>query len=78
MVLTSDVRPGETLYYIGAYILDALKKNEGLVPLHVEELFGRVRDLHGVESDSFNLGMDWLFLLGIVDIDQNGRVVRCS
>lgn len=77
MVLTSDTKPDDTLYCIGAYILDALSKTANTDSVHVAELGELAKKLHGVSSTSFTLGMDWLYLLGALDMDRKGRVVRC-
>lgn len=77
-MLTSDTKPDETLYCVGAYILDAYASLSHCGDVHIADLCESTKKLHGVSSANFTLGMDWLYLLGAVDMDRKGRVVRCS
>lgn len=77
MVLSRDMRPEDTLYCIGASILGALYDSKQDSGATVESLAQHVMTEHGITSQQFFLGMDWLYLLGAIKMDE-GVVVACS
>lgn len=77
VILTSDVHPEMTLYYVGGRILELLLDGAS-GPCPVEVLAQRAHDEAGVSSENFTLGMDWLYLLGAVRLDDAGGVCLCS
>lgn len=77
MILTGDVRPEETLYYIGGQILSHLQDALRSGGVALGELAHDVCESCDISSAQFFHGMDWLFLLGALDI-RDGEVVLCS
>lgn len=74
MLLPDSVHPEQTIYYNGAFILDALK---GKSDLTISELYEKVRSAKDMSITIFTLSIDWLFLLNALIIDEDGRVKSC-
>jgi hypothetical protein len=76
MLLPDNIQPEFTLYYIGGLILKYLKKNN-TIPL--VDLFQMLKEKNSTISfSSYLLSLDWLFLLNIAEVKDNGRVILCS
>lgn len=77
MILSGDVRPEETLYYIGGMILQFLQEVPRDGVIFVEELAREICESRGISSSQFLYGMDWLYLLGALTV-RGGEVILCS
>ena len=76
MPLSTDTRPEATPYYCGGCILKAVgHQPEGLSLL---DLYEMVRSEDGMGSATFVLGLDWLYLLQVISINEEGRITLCS
>ena len=75
MLLPDNVHPENTVYYNGAFVLGAARARPGLDWL---DLYAEVRDSRKMSVAVFVLCLDWLFLLGLITLDNYGRVQICS
>lgn len=76
MPLSTDSRPETTPYYCGGCILRVLRHHpDGLTLL---DLYETVKNEDGMGSATFALGLDWLYLLQAIAVDDEGRVAPCS
>ncbi len=75
MLLSKDIHPANSLYFNGAYIIKALKKNRALSFM---DLLMETRIFHGMPIALFALSLDWLFLASIVQYNNNGEIELCS
>lgn len=76
MPFSTDARPEATPYYCGGCILRALGNDpKGLTLL---DLYETVKNEDGMGSATFVLGLDWLYLLQAIAVDEEGRVTLCS
>ena len=74
MLLPKDVHPENSLYFNGAYIIQALRNSPSMGFM---DLYLATRDLRDMPIAIFVLALDWLFLAAIV---RNNRenVELCS
>lgn len=72
MIINSQRQPDFSLYYLGSLMLDFLKKSEA-VP--IDDLFINVQKKvkEQVHVDFMYYALDWLYLLGLVEMKE-GRV----
>lgn len=67
VILSSEVSPSRTLYYLGGMILDVLRR-ERIRSISVEDLrlllSGRLS--HELSYAYYILALDWLFLIGAI------------
>lgn len=76
MLLHTGTNPETTPYYCGGCILRALRKHPSGLPLL--DLYEMVKNRDGIGSATFVLGLDWLYLLRTVTINEEGKVTPCS
>lgn len=74
MLLPDGMRPENSIYYLGSFVLLALQDG----PADYIDLFARTREKHDMSAASFTLCLDWLYLAGIMVTDSEGRFCLCS
>lgn len=75
MLVPDNIHPEQTIYYNGAFVLQAMQHYRQLDLL---ELFQHTRETIAMSMPVFILCIDWLYLLGLVEINSKGQVVLCS
>ncbi len=76
MLLSTDTKPEMTAYCCGGCILKALGNQPDGLSLF--DLYETVKSDDGVGSATFMLGLDWLYLLQAIAVNEEGRVTLCS
>lgn len=76
MIINNDREPKYSLYFIGAKILRILNEFKDKT---VDFVYDKVNQLYegNLSIGFFYLGVDWLFLLGKIDI-RNGEFEICE
>lgn len=75
MLLPDNIRPELTIYYNGAIILKELEiKNK----YEIIDLYQKVKEINDMSFVTFMLSIDWLYLLQVAIINQNGEIEICS
>ena len=74
MLLPENIHPENSLYFNGAYVLEALRKVEeaSFMNLYIES-----RKLRDMQMPIFVLTLDWLFLAGLVSFNASGNIEPC-
>jgi hypothetical protein len=75
VLLPDNVHPEQTIYYYGGFVLKAVNDSPGTSVL---ELYTHTSIDHKLSMPNFLLSLDWLFLLGLVVLNKNGRVEACT
>lgn len=75
MLLPDNIHPEHTIYYNGAFILEALQNNRVISLL---DLYLNTKNKHDLSMPVFVLCLDWLFLLNLIAFDENGKIILCS
>ena len=74
MLLPDNIRPELTIYYNGAIILKQLEvKNK----YDIIDLYQKVKETNDMSFVTFMLSIDWLYLLQVAIIKQNGQIEIC-
>lgn len=78
MIIDDIYEPQKSLYIIGGNILSAMMESS-------ERTFDSIRlfnlynsGIHKVSITYFYLGLDWLYLLNAIEIDNFGNIKLCS
>lgn len=74
MLLPSNIKPENSIYYNGAIVL---KKLQDSGSQDILSLYSSVRNFKNMTFAFFLLCLDWLFLIGVVRIN-NQMVELCS
>lgn len=74
MLLPDNIHPAHSVYYNGAFVLKAIQdlQRSDLLNLYIE-----ARQRHEMSMPLFVLCVDWLFLLDLVAINDQGMVEAC-
>ena len=75
MLLPENISPVNSLYYNGAFVIDALKK---IGESSMLDLFAETRLLREMSMPIFVLSLDWLFLADLIIFNDRGNIVQCS
>ena len=72
-MLLNENNPVQSLYVIGAEIISNLHEKA----CSVSELYDRCYKDDSVGFTLFLFALDWLFIIGIIDINE-ARIVKCT
>ena len=78
MIITQSEDPKNSLYYLGAQVLRALiNERFGLIDTLI--LYKKIDDSHqeNFTFHKFLTTLDWLFMLGLIDISDQGDIKKC-
>jgi hypothetical protein len=75
MLVPDNIHPEQTIYFNGSYVLAAIQKHR---VVHMLDLYILTRAEREMSMPIFVLCLDWLFLLNLVTLNDNGRVELCS
>lgn len=79
MILPQDIAPERSLYVMGARIIEILKgiTHDSIDPKQVFDVYNRNYGEHNLSYNYFLYALDWLFLLNLIDINENTKLVKC-
>ena len=75
MLLPDNIHPELSVYYNGSIVLSELKYKPSQQLL---DLYQRVKARNNMSFPTFMLSLDWLYLIGVSKINENGLVDLCS
>ena len=73
MLLPENIKPENSIYYNGAYVLQALFE---VNRINIFDLFSKVCEKININYSIFILCIDWLYLLNIINL-ENEEVFLC-
>ena len=75
MLLPDNINPKLTTYYIGALVLNELQK-KGQRP--ILKLYEELKVEHEVAFSALLFSLDWLYLIDVAVVTDEGIVKLCS
>ncbi len=75
MIIGKDIHPERKIYYLGALVLETLKKSPEKKP-DFFYVYQKVNESEKISIKLFTLCLDWLFLLGAID-SHKGHIEKC-
>lgn len=75
MLLPDNINPEQTIYYNGSFVLKVIT---GLGVSNLLDLYMRTIQEKEMTMSVFTLCLDWLFLIGMIELNPNGMVALCS
>ncbi|NHB92129.1 ABC-three component system middle component 6 [Photorhabdus cinerea] len=73
-MITIDTDPKVNLIYLGGYIIK-LFQNSDTRRFEVSTLYDYVNDSIELSFELFLYSLDWLFVIDIIELDENGDVI---
>ena len=74
MLIPDNIRPENSLYYNGGKVLEVMLSEKRL---SISDLYVRMREKMNISIATLLLSLDWLYLLGGLEVND-GEVVLCS
>lgn len=79
MLIPDNIHPEQTIYFNGAFVLQAIQKNQVIEFFDLyETVLKELPTKHKMSMPVFVLCLDWLFLLNLVNFNAQGGVELCS
>lgn len=75
MLLPDNIHPELSIYYNGSIVLGELKT---AAKQSFFDLYQRVKKVNDMSFPTFILSLDWLYLIDLAKVDENGWVELCS
>lgn len=75
MLLPDNIHPEHSIYFNGAIVLQVLQKQ--LTAQKLLDLFLNVKEERNMSFPVFVLCLDWLFLIDIIECNDNGDIRLC-
>ena len=75
MLLPSEMKPEDSVYYYSAFVLDEIAKNANH---DIISLFQAVKERMDISLKVFSYCLDWLYLIEAAQVDDNGWVKLCT
>ncbi len=76
-MITIDSDPKANPVYIGSVVLRLFQSNDSMV-IEISRLYDLVNAVFELSFDLFLYSLDWLFILGAIELDGNGGVVYAA
>ncbi len=76
MILSRDINPSKNIYYLGSKIIEKLDSNI-VQNLDFFELYQTINSEQDISVHLYILSIDWLFLLGIIKLNNKGELEKC-
>lgn len=76
MIVDSEKHPERNIYFIGAKQLELLRSAKSKEH-DINELYDKYNKKNRIKIsfDYYLLGLDWLYLLGLIDANDDGNIV---
>lgn len=75
MLLPDSIHPEQSIYYNGAFVLQTLRERRVMDLL---DLYLDTQKYRQMTMPVFVLCLDWLYLLNLVSLNNQGSVELCS
>lgn len=75
MLLPDNLHPEQSIYYNGAFVLQSLRTHR---TMSLVDLYLAARERREMTMSVFVLCLDWLYLLNLVTLTDQGSVELCS
>ncbi|ENU1220897.1 ABC-three component system middle component 6 [Enterobacter hormaechei] len=76
-MITIDSDPKANPVYIGSVVLRLFQNNDSMV-IDISRLYDLVNAVFELSFDLFLYSLDWLFIIGAIELDGNGGVVYAA
>jgi hypothetical protein len=75
MLIPDNIHPEQTIYFNGAFVLEALQQRG---TIDIFDLYVATKAVREMTMPVFLLCLDWFFLLDLATVSKEGKVQICS
>lgn len=75
MLVSDNVSPDTSVYYLGGILISLIDNREKEFDFF--DIYKIIKDEHEVSVKLLILTLDWLYLLDLIDLNEDGSFVKC-
>lgn len=75
MLILTERNPDISLYYLGSRIIEFFYENNQ--QFYITELYSLIAKTINIPFHRFILTLDWLFMLGVINENESGKISLC-
>ena len=75
MIILNESQPEKSLYVIGAFLVEKLRTYTE--SFYAVDLFVELESELEISFPQFLLTLDWLYLIGLLDTSDEGKLKKC-
>jgi len=75
MLIPDNIHPNQTIYFNGSFVLKTIQK---YFEMNMLDLYVQTNTEREMTMPVFVLCLDWLFLLNLITMDNDGKVKLCT
>jgi hypothetical protein len=76
MIINKQTHPERDLYYLGAQCIERMQRSKA-IEFDYFELFQDMHKQYKISLNLFALTLDWLFILGAIKKEKQGKISKC-
>ena len=76
MIISKDINPAKDLYYTGSLILQYFIKYS-IKTIDCHNLVQNLKKEYGLSANIIFLSLDWLYILGSIELNADGEIAVC-
>ncbi|EBS6105250.1 hypothetical protein DOB02_22415 [Salmonella enterica subsp. enterica serovar Uganda] len=76
-MITIDTDPKANPVYIGSVVLRIFQSNDSMI-IEISRLYDLVNSVFELSFDLFLYSLDWLFIIGTIELDGNGGIAYAA
>ena len=76
MIINKQTHPERDLYYLGAQCIESMQRSKAM-EFDYFELFQDMHKHYKISLNLFALTLDWLFILGVIRKEKQGKISKC-
>ena len=76
-MITIDSDPKANPVYIGSVVLRIFQSNDSMI-IEISRLYDLVNSVFELSFDLFLYSLDWLFIIGAIELDGNGGIAYAA
>lgn len=77
MIVSKDTNPAKDLYYIGGLVLKYFTENS-VKTIEYHDFITLFKKEHNFSTNIVTLSLDWLYIIGYIDLNAEGDIAVCS
>lgn len=76
MLVSKDINPERQVYYLGAMVIEIMKKSQSK-RVNFLEVFYKLNEKENISIGLYTLVLDWLFIIGLITKNKKGVIEKC-
>jgi len=75
MLVNRDTHPERDIYYLGSKVIEIISEEDVLIDFL--EVYRKINLTESVSMNLYSLTLDWLYMIGVIDSFETGKIQKC-